>query len=253
MKIPKVFISYSHDSQEHKKWVLDLATRLRNNGVDAIIDQWALRAGDDLPHFMETHLSNSDYTVIVCTDNYVEKANSGSGGVGYEKMIVTFELLSNIHSNKIIPIIKQYGTHDIPTFLRTKLYIDFSNDDEFSFDELVRTLHNAPLFKKPEIGNNPFTPVENVPAEKSIDATHKLMQIIINDYEKGLDYTSYDNLREQMNVSRIMLDILLDGAISKGLIQPDIYTPIDEVEDMTIFFLEPKGRQYAIQHKLVQI
>jgi hypothetical protein len=56
MKIPKVFISYSHDSQEHKKWVLDLATRLRNNGVDAIIDQWELRAGDDLPHFMETHL-----------------------------------------------------------------------------------------------------------------------------------------------------------------------------------------------------
>jgi hypothetical protein len=26
-----------------------------------------------------------------------------------------------------------------------------------------------------------------------------------------------------------------------------MYTPIDEVEDMTIFFLEPKGRQYAIQ------
>jgi hypothetical protein len=51
----------------------------------------------------------------------------------------------------------------------------------------VRTLHNAPLFKKPEISNNPFTPVENVPAEKSIDATHELMQIIINDYERGLD------------------------------------------------------------------
>jgi hypothetical protein len=69
--------------------------------------------------------------------------------------------------------------------------------------------------------------------------------IIINDYERGLDSTSYDNLREQMNVSRIMLDILLDGAISKGLIQPDIYR--------SIFFLEPKGRQYAIQHKLIQI
>jgi hypothetical protein len=51
---------------------------------------------------------------------------------------------------------------------------------------IVRTLHNAPLFKKPEIGNNPFTPVENVPAEKSIDATHELMQIIINDYERVL-------------------------------------------------------------------
>ncbi len=29
MTIPSVFISYSHDTQEHKKWVLDLATRLR--------------------------------------------------------------------------------------------------------------------------------------------------------------------------------------------------------------------------------
>ena len=38
MSIPKVFISYSHDTQEHKKWVLDLATRLRGGGVDAIID-----------------------------------------------------------------------------------------------------------------------------------------------------------------------------------------------------------------------
>ncbi|WP_356741458.1 toll/interleukin-1 receptor domain-containing protein [Pseudoalteromonas sp. APC 3250] len=59
MSTPKVFISYSHDSQEHKKWVLDLATRLRNSGVDAIIDQWELRPGDDLPYFMETHLADS--------------------------------------------------------------------------------------------------------------------------------------------------------------------------------------------------
>ena len=33
-----MFISYSHDSQEHKKWVLELAYRLRNNGIDAILD-----------------------------------------------------------------------------------------------------------------------------------------------------------------------------------------------------------------------
>lgn len=36
MSTPKVFISYSHDTQDHKKWVLDLATRLRNSGIDAI-------------------------------------------------------------------------------------------------------------------------------------------------------------------------------------------------------------------------
>jgi hypothetical protein len=28
LKIPKVFISYSWDNYDHKKWVLDLATRM---------------------------------------------------------------------------------------------------------------------------------------------------------------------------------------------------------------------------------
>ena len=46
---PKVFISYSHDSAEHKQWVLEFATTLRNRGVDAILDQWDLKPGDDLP------------------------------------------------------------------------------------------------------------------------------------------------------------------------------------------------------------
>ena len=35
---PRVFVSYSHDSQDHKNWVLTLATRLVKNGVDVILD-----------------------------------------------------------------------------------------------------------------------------------------------------------------------------------------------------------------------
>ncbi|MEH2248567.1 SEFIR domain-containing protein [Nostoc sp.] len=37
---PKVFISYSHDSPEHKNQVLILANRLRTEGVDCNIDQY---------------------------------------------------------------------------------------------------------------------------------------------------------------------------------------------------------------------
>jgi len=246
MSIPKVFISYSHDSQEHKKWVLDLATRLRNSGVDAIIDQWELRPGDDLPHFMETHLADADYVVMVCTDKYVEKANAGTGGVGYEKMIVTADLLSNIDSNKIVPIIRQYGTHNVPNFLRTKLFVNFSNDDddyEFSFDELVRTFHDSPIFKKPEIGNNPFQPVEETPPEKSGDAIRDLMAILIADFEAGRDWTNYKDLVHAVSISRIMLDLLIEDAVSQGLIR------LDHEGDV---FLEPNGKRYAIQHKLVK-
>jgi len=38
-KVPRIFISYSHDSEKHKAWVLNLSTRLRKNGVDVVLDQ----------------------------------------------------------------------------------------------------------------------------------------------------------------------------------------------------------------------
>jgi SEFIR domain len=41
---PKVFISYSHDSPEHEKRVLELAERLRADGVDAQLDQYVAGA-----------------------------------------------------------------------------------------------------------------------------------------------------------------------------------------------------------------
>ena len=60
MEIPKVFVSYSHDSDEHKEWVLQLSTRLRQNGVDVILDRWDLGAGDDMTLFMEKGVRDSD-------------------------------------------------------------------------------------------------------------------------------------------------------------------------------------------------
>lgn len=244
MSTPKVFISYSHDSLDHKKWVLELATRLRNNGVDAIIDQWELRPGDDLPHFMETHLASADYVVMICTDKYVQKANAGAGGVGYEKMIVTADLLTNIDSNKIVPVIRQFGTCNVPTFLRTKLFVNLSNDDEFNFDELVRTFHGAPLYKKPDIGNNPFTPVNETPPEKIGDPIREIMEVIIDNFESGDDFIIYSKLLHSVNMSRIMLDIVIEDAVQQRYISRNIVGHIQ---------LLSKGKQYAIQHKLVSL
>ena len=109
MTAPVVFISYSHDSQELKRWVLDLATRLRECGVDAILDQWDIGPGGDLPHFMEQSLTKASRILMICTDRYVQKANAGEGGVGYEKMIVTADLMKKIDSARVIPIIRQQG------------------------------------------------------------------------------------------------------------------------------------------------
>ena len=213
MGIPKVFISYSHDSLEHKKWVNDLGTRLRNNGVDAILDQWELQPGHDLPHFMETHLASSDRIIMICTETYVEKANKGQGGVGYEKMIITSNLLKNIDENKVIPIIRQSGSNDIPTFLKTKLYLNFSknSDFEYNFDELIRTIHQSPLMAKPEIGNNPFSDGKPpLKEQKANDSMLQFMKYLVQKFENTTkNWILYNDAVSESNISRIFLDLLI--------------------------------------------
>jgi hypothetical protein len=158
-KAPRVFISYSHDSEEHKNWVLALSTRLVSNGVDVILDQWDLTLGSDLPHFIESGLSAADRVLAVCTDQYVEKANLGTGGVGYEKMILSAQLMKNINADRIIPAVRSSsGPSLVPFFLLSKLYIDFRDDLEFEFkySELIYDIHGEKIKPRPLLGKSPF-------------------------------------------------------------------------------------------------
>ena len=156
---PKVFISYSHDSPEHRRWVSELGAKLRHNGVDAILDQWDLGPGDDVTQFMESGIIDSDRVLVVCTDQYVRKANAAEGGVRYERMIVTAQLVQDLGTDKFIPVIRQASRQEkTPTFLGTRVYIDFRNDSQFEseFDKLIHELHRVPVVEKPPLGKNPF-------------------------------------------------------------------------------------------------
>ena len=159
MEPPKVFASYSHDSDEHKQWVLKLSTKLIENGVNVILDQWELGAGDDITLFMERGVKDSDRVLVICTDAYVRKANAGEGGVGYERLIVTAQLAQDLGTKKFIPIIRQSSNEEkTPTFLATRKYIDFADDGNFDekFSELLHEIHNVPVTRKPLLGKNPL-------------------------------------------------------------------------------------------------
>lgn len=157
--VPQVFISYSHDSPTHKQWVAELASRLRRDGVDAILDQWDLRRGGDITQFMERGLAAADRVLVICTEEYVRKADAGAGGVGYERMIVTAELVNNVGTDKFIPVIRQeVGAKKMPRFLGARYYVDLSTEDEYeqNYQELLRELHEVPATVKPPLGKNPF-------------------------------------------------------------------------------------------------
>ena len=158
--IPKVFISYSHDDSAHKQWVGELGSKLVKNGIDVILDQWDLGLGDDIPKFMEHSVSVADRVLMICTEPYVKKADDGKGGVGYEAMIVTGELVRDLGTSKFIPVIRQKSTNaTLPKSVCTRFYIDLSDSQNFDeqFELLLRELHQKPVVSKPSLGKNPFS------------------------------------------------------------------------------------------------
>lgn len=154
---PKVFVSYSWDSEEHQAWVLKLAHRLRTNGVDTVLDQWDTRLGSDLTLFMEA-AADLEYRVLaIVTENYVAKADIPQGGVGYERRVITPTLMNDLRGHRVIPVLRSGST--LPTFMGGAKYIDFRADDRYEekYVELLRELHGVPVPAKPPLGPNPFT------------------------------------------------------------------------------------------------
>lgn len=154
----KAFISYAWASEEHKSWVLKLATDLRRHGVDAILDQWDARLGNDLAFFMEQGLTSSHFVLCVCSEKYNEKANGGIGGAGYEKRIIASDMINGANKQFVIPIVKDNPQEvKVPTFLSGIKYLDFDSNNYFDcYKELLERIYDEDLKKKPALGENPF-------------------------------------------------------------------------------------------------
>jgi formylglycine-generating enzyme required for sulfatase activity len=139
---PKVFISYAWED-DIKAWVLDFATRLRSDGINAILDQWETAPGDQLTEFMEKSVRESDFVVFVCTPTYKRKSDRRKGGVGYEGSIITGEVFAKNNHRKFIPILRKgKWTSAAPSWATSKLFIDLRNDpyNEMYYQQLLNTL-----------------------------------------------------------------------------------------------------------------
>ncbi len=73
---PRVFISYARDSDKHAERVENLATSLRNNGIDSRLDQWCQTGIAELGvgPWIELQIREADFVVVVCSPAY--KKNS---------------------------------------------------------------------------------------------------------------------------------------------------------------------------------
>ncbi|MGB3893688.1 MAG: toll/interleukin-1 receptor domain-containing protein [Mycolicibacter sinensis] len=151
-------MSYSHDDDEHQDWVLQLAYRLRGNGVDVCLDRWDVGLGGNLSHFMERAADEKYRIIAVVSERYTTKCDERTGGAGVEAQMLSARLYRDLDSADVIPIIRNNPAPELPAFLSGQLYEDFRDDatQEAAYERLLREIHGIAVDAVPPIGPNPF-------------------------------------------------------------------------------------------------
>ena len=154
---PKVFISYSHDSQEHKERILELADHFREDGIDCNIDQYEDSPAEGWQRWMLNQVEAADFVLVVCTEQYHrrfrghEEVGKGKGAT-WEGGVIIQELYDAQGTNsKFIPVtFSPQDTDFIPSPLRAATNYRLNNTD--GYELLYRRLTNQSRTRKPDIG-----------------------------------------------------------------------------------------------------
>ena len=146
---PRVFISYTHDSQEHMDRVWDLSERLRQDGVDCRIDQHEEAPAEGWPQWCDNQVEESHFVLVACTETYERrykgKEEAGKGlGATWEGFIITQELYEAQGKNaKFIPVVFSLDDSQyVPLVLRATTRYDLAAPD--SYDKLFRRITGQP-------------------------------------------------------------------------------------------------------------
>lgn len=154
---PRVFISYSHDTQEHMDRVLALAGHLRHEGVDAHLDQYVESPPEGWPRWMQNQIYETTFVLIVCTEVYERRFMGreipGHGlGTTWEGAIVTQALYeSSLENTRFIPVV--FRAEDIswiPQSLKSTTYYDMSRPE--GYEHLYRRVTAQPHTVIPPLG-----------------------------------------------------------------------------------------------------
>ncbi len=205
---PRVFISYSHDSEEQMDQVLSLANRLRAEGIDCSIDQYEQSPAKGWHRWMMDEIEVADFVLMIFTAKYTrhfwsKEEDVMAMGVAWQGAIITQDLYAQHGKNsKYIPILFSLENTDaIPKILRSTSRYDLRNSN--GYEQLYRRLTNQPKNIKPELGK-----LQKLPAnERQHFFNLTLEKIDIKEKEKcNLPRGRYNNFIGRKKEIRELLD-----------------------------------------------
>lgn len=162
--ITRVFISYSHDSAEHRDRVRLLADRLIRDGVDCVIDLDEPNPPEGWWRWMDRQLADADFVLVVCTAGYFQKATArrqaAGQGATFESVLLVQTLYDSwMENKKFIPVLfADLPTSEILPALRP--YSRYRLDHDAEYTELLRHLTGQPKRVRPPLGRVPELPPE---------------------------------------------------------------------------------------------
>jgi hypothetical protein len=169
---PRVFISYSHDSREHEDRVLALADRLREDGIDTVIDQYHTAPSVGWPMWTDREIHQADFVALVCTETYLrrvegrEEPSKGRGVLWEAQLIYTHLYVADSPVQRFIPILLEEGVPSwIPWPLRGLAFYEISATE--GYEGFYRHVTGQPRHEKPELRKLkalPPIPAQSYPA-----------------------------------------------------------------------------------------
>ncbi|WP_181771599.1 SEFIR domain-containing protein [Amycolatopsis pittospori] len=123
---PKVFVTYAHDSPEHKDRVRRFAEFLHGQiGLDVHLDQWDDHDRRDWSSWALDHLDTANFVVVIASPDYKRRAegkvaHDEGRGSQFEAARIRDRMTDNLgrEIKRILPVVfPQQSVEDIPNFL----------------------------------------------------------------------------------------------------------------------------------------
>jgi len=216
--MPKVFISYSWDSEEHKDWVFQISEQLRHGGLECKTDH--IINGfppEGWTRWMENSIEWANYVLIVCTPLYLKRFRGldteGGCGVTFEGAMIN-QMLYDAHcrNTKFIPVIPETGSIDnVPLIL--KGYSTYSLPQHY--DALYRVLTGQAEYLPSPVGTIKPMPAKNLASTTPTTNTIHSNRLVNNEYV-GASAEAEINEVQGDNVAHLEITSNITGSTIHG-------------------------------------
>ncbi|HWK06223.1 MAG TPA: SEFIR domain-containing protein [Puia sp.] len=243
----RIFMSYAHDNDPHKQFVLDYSDSLINpGGIDCWIDRYMEDTDmpEGWPFWMHKQIQAAKYILVVCSPKYLARfdrdpSEDGKGnGVKFESTLMLNDIYQNGSLNaKFIPVfVWPEDVKTIPAILQNQTHYDLS--DEQSREALYRRVTKQPRIVRPQISEI-ISFAKGKEAEDVTESKTSLLKVTIPDLP---ELSQFNNMKPGTKILQAFfaLPVLARFHIAQslGLLEKGESIESPNIDKLSALFLE---------------